>query len=160
MTHTEASTTVRGRSAGHAWSRGIVHLGLLLTVAGALGTLTILYIRNAIHADIGLVFVGLVVVHLLQRRHTVARMVSQLTRVRSFAEWRLRLAGSDLLLAFITLNVLVSGVLDWNRGAPIALPVVPRPFNRWHLLAGVVLVIYLIVHVWRRRTRLRRSTIQ
>ena len=69
----------------------------------------------------------------------VARMVSRLTRVRTFTERRLPLTGSDLLLAFITLNVLVSGVLDWNRGEPIALPVVPRPFNRWHLLAGVVL---------------------
>src|ERR1700722_13120117 len=93
------------------WGRGLVHLGLLLTTAGALATLTILYIRNAIHADIGLAFVGLVVVHLLQRRRTVARMMSQLGRVRSSVERRLRLAGSDVLLAFITLNVLVSGVL-------------------------------------------------
>src|SRR5580700_7445303 len=90
------------------WARGLVHLGLLLTAAGALATLTILYIRNAIHADIGLAFVGLVIVHLVQRRRTVARMMSQLAHVRSIAERRLRLAGSDLILAFITLNVLVS----------------------------------------------------
>jgi hypothetical protein len=121
--------------------------------------LTILYIRNAIHADIGFVFVGLVVVHLVQRRRTVVRMISQLARVRSYAERRLRLAGSDLVLAFITLNVLVSGVLDWNRGQPIQLPL-PRPFDRWHFLSGVVLVLYLIFHVWHRRKRLRRSTIQ
>jgi hypothetical protein len=42
-----------------------------MTAAGALATLTILYIRNAIHADIGLAFVGLVIVHLAQRRRTV-----------------------------------------------------------------------------------------
>lgn len=152
-----------GRSASPATrglrSRWIVHLGLLMTAAGALATLTILYIRNAIHADIGLVFVGLVVVHLAQRRRTVARMMSQLARARSFAERRVRLAASDLILAFITLNVLVSGVLDWGRGEPIQLPL-PRPFDRWHLLSSVVLVIYLVVHVWHRRKRLRKSTIR
>ena len=146
-------------SSRRAWARGVVHFGLLLTTAGALATLTILYIRNAIHADIGLVFVGLVVVHLAQRRRTVARMMSQLARARSFAERRVRLAASDLILAFITLNVLVSGVLDWGRGEPIQLPL-PRPFDRWHLLSSVVLVIYLVVHVWHRRKRLRKSTIR
>jgi heme exporter protein D len=136
-----------------------VHLGLLLTAAGALATLTILYIRNAIHADIGLVFVGLVVVHLAQRRRTVARMMSQLARAKSFAERRIRLVASDVILAFLTLNVLISGVLDWRRGEPIQLPL-PAPFDRWHLLSSVALVVYLVVHVWRRRKRLRRSTIQ
>jgi hypothetical protein len=130
-----------------------------MTAAGALATLTILYIRNAIHADIGLAFVGLVIVHLVQRRRTVARMMSQFARVRSFAERRIRLTASDLLLAFITLNVLVSGVLDWSRGEPIQIPL-PRPFDRWHFLSGVVLVLYLIFHVWHRRKRLRRSRIQ
>ena len=139
------------RARRRAWTRGLVHLGLLLTSAAALATLTVLYIHNAIHADIGLVFVGLVVLHLLQRRHTVARMMGQVTRARSFAERRLRLTGSDLLLAFITLNVLVSGVLDWNRGEPIDLPLVPGPFARWHFLSGVALVLYLIFHVWHRR---------
>jgi len=142
------------------WGRGLVHLGLLLTVAGALATLTILYIRNAIHSDIGLVFVGLVVVHLVQRRRTVARMVSQFGRVHAFVKRRILLAGSDMLLAFITLNVLVSGVWDWSRGGPIQLPLVPRPFDRWHFLSGVALVLYLIFHVWHRRKRLRGSTIQ
>ncbi|MCU1491407.1 MAG: hypothetical protein JWM85_2812, partial [Acidimicrobiaceae bacterium] len=130
----------------HVRARGLIHLGLLLTAAGALGTLAILYIRNAIHADVGLVFVALVIVHLVQRRRTVGRMMSQLARARSFAERRTRLVGSDLILAFITLNVLVSGVLDWSRGEPIQIPL-PRPFDRWHLLSGVVLVLYLAFHV-------------
>jgi hypothetical protein len=159
MTSAEAELTTSVRAKRRVWGRGLVHLGLLLTASGALATLTILYIRNAIHADIGLVFVGLVVVHLLQRRRTVARMMSGLARGRSFAERRIRLAGSDLILAFITLNVLVSGVLDWGRGEPIQLPL-PPPFDRWHLLSGVALVIYLVVHVWHRRKRLSRSTIQ
>ncbi|MCU1493436.1 MAG: hypothetical protein JWO62_1200 [Acidimicrobiaceae bacterium] len=159
MRRAEGELPATGRARQRVWARGLVHLGLLLTAVGALATLTILYIRNAIHADIGLVFVGLVMVHLVQRRRTVGRMVSQLGRVRSFAERRLRLAGSDSLLAFITLNVLVSGVLDWGRGEPIQMPL-PRPLDRWHLLSGVVLVLYLIFHVWHRRKRLRRSTIQ
>lgn len=66
---------------------------------------------------------------------------------------------SDLLLFFFTLNVLVSGVVDWSRGTPTPLPF-PEPFSRWHLDSGIVLVVYLVAHVWRRRTRLRRSTIR
>jgi hypothetical protein len=159
MTSTAGQSGASEHAARRVWLRGLVHLALLLTAAGALATLTILYIRNAIHADIGLVFVGLVVVHLIQRRHTVARMMGELVRVRSFVERRLRLAGSDVLLAFITINVLVSGVLDWGRGQPIQLPL-PVPLDRWHFLSGVALVAYLIVHVWHRRKRLRRSTIQ
>ena len=97
--------------------------------------------------------------HLAQRRQTLARMATQLGRARTFAGRRIRLAVSDVLLLFITLNVLVSGVLDWSRGGPIQLPL-PRPFDRWHLDSGLVLVVYLAVHVWRRRKRLRRSTIR
>jgi hypothetical protein len=159
MTSTESEFTANAHTTRRVWMRALVHLGLLLTVAGSLATLTILYIRNAIHADVGLAFVGMVIVHLLQRRRTVARMISRLGHVRSFAERRLRLAGSDLLLALITLNVLVSGILDWSRGEPIQIPL-PRPFDRWHLLSGVVLVLYLIFHVWHRRRHLRKSTIQ
>jgi hypothetical protein len=140
-------------------SRWAVHLGLLCSAAAALGTLDLLHVRIAIHTDVGLVFAGLVVVHLVQRRRTLARMATQIVRARTFAGRRIRLTVSDLLLLFITLNVLVSGVLDWSRGVPIQLPL-PRPFDRWHLDSGLVLVIYLAVHVWRRRKRLRRSTIQ
>ena len=147
------------RRARGSLSRSVVHLGLLCSAAAALGTLDLLHVRIAIHTDVGLVFVGLVVVHLAQRRRTLARMATQIVRARTFVERRIRLAVSDLLLLFITLNVLVSGVLDWNRGAPIQLPL-PKPFYRWHLDSGLALVIYLAVHVWRRRKRLRRSTIR
>jgi hypothetical protein len=116
-------------------------------------------VRIAIHTDVGLAFVGLVLVHLAQRRQTLARMATRLIRAKTFAERRIRLTVSDVLLLFITLNVLVSGILDWNRGTPITLPL-PRPFTRWHLDSGIVLVIYLAVHVWRRRKRLRRSMIR
>jgi hypothetical protein len=147
------------RTARRSLSRWAVHLGLLCSAAAALGTLQLLHVRVAIHTDVGLVFVGLVVVHLAQRRRTLARMATQIVRVRTFVGRRTRLTVSDLLLLFITLNVLVSGVLDWGRGMPIQLPL-PRPFDRWHLDSGLVLVVYLAVHVWRRRKRLRRSTIR
>jgi hypothetical protein len=142
-----------------ARSRFAVHLGLLCSAAAALGTLQLLHVRVAFHTDVGLVFVGLVAVHLAQRRRTLARMATRIARTRTFVERRIRLAVSDLLLLFITLNVLVSGILDWSRGAPTQLPL-PKPFYRWHLDSGVFLVVYLAVHVWRRRKRLRRSTIR
>jgi hypothetical protein len=116
-------------------------------------------VRDAYHSVVGLVFVALVVLHLAQRRRTLARMVTQLVRARTFVERRFGLAVSDLLLFFITMNVLVSGVVDWSRGAPTPLPL-PAPFYRWHLDSGIVLVIYLAVHVWRRRKRLGRSAIR
>jgi hypothetical protein len=145
------------RTARRSLSRWAVHLGLLSSAAAALGTLQLLHVRIAIHTDVGLVFTGLVAVHLAQRRRTLARMAARIPR--TIAERVIRLAVSDLLLLFITLNVLVSGLLDWNRGMPIQLPL-PRPFGRWHAVSGAALVVYLAVHVWRRRKRLRRSTIR
>ena len=147
------------RTARRSLARWAVHLALLCSAAAALGTLQLLHVRIAIHTDVGLVFVGLVVVHLAQRRQTLARMATQIARARTLAGRVIRLTVSDLLLLIITLNVLVSGVLDWGRGEPISLPF-PRPFGRWHLDSGLVLVVYLAVHVWRRRKRLRRSTIR
>jgi len=147
------------RTAWRVRSRFAVHLGLLCSAAAALGTLDLLHVRVALHTDVGLVFVGLVVVHLAQRRRTLARMATQIVRARTFVERRIRLAVSDLLLLIITLNLLVSGILDWSRGAPIQLPL-PKPFYRWHLDSGLVLVVYLAVHIWRRRKRLWRSTIR
>ena len=142
-----------------ARSRWLVHLGLIALLAAALATLQLLHVRNAIHADVGLAFAGLVVVHLAQRRHRIARMLAQLIRLRPRVEHELRLLASDAILAFVTINVVVSGILDWGRGAPVLLPF-PNPFNRWHLTSSVVLVVYLIVHVARRWKRLRRSTVR
>jgi hypothetical protein len=145
-----------------ARARWLVHLGLLASFAAAFGTLQFLHIRNAIHADVGLVFAALVIVHLAQRRHRLVRMCTKLGRLRPFRPWverELRLLASDALFAVITVNVIVSGVLDWGRGAPLLLPF-PAPFQRWHLTSSAVLVVYLAVHVARRRKRLRRSTIR
>ena len=140
-------------------TRWVVHLALLLTAAAALGTLQLLHVRIAYHVGVGLVFVGLVVVHLLQRRRTISRLASQLIRVHPRGERRIRLAVSDLVLLVITLNVLVSGIVDWNRGEPTQLPF-PKPIQRWHLVSGLALLIFLAVHAWRRRKRFWRSTIR
>jgi hypothetical protein len=146
--------------AWRARSRWAVHVGLLISAAAALGTLQLLHVRQAYHTVAGLVFVGLVVIHLAQRRRTIARMATQIARAKKFVERRIRLAVSDLVLFFITANVLISGVVDWSRGAPTQLPLLPAPFYRWHLTSSAALVIYLVVHVWRRRKRLWRSTIR
>jgi hypothetical protein len=147
------------RSVWRARSRWAVHLGLLCSAAAALGTLQLLHVKVDYHTVVGLVFVGLVAVHLVQRRRAIARMATQLVRARTFVERRTRLAVSDLLLLFITVNVLVSGIVDWERGQPTQVPL-PVPFDRWHLDSGLALVVYLTVHVWQRRKRLRRSTIR
>src|ERR1700722_9395371 len=113
-----------------ALSRWVVHLGLLCSAVAALATLQLLHVRVAYHAVVGLVFVGLVALHLIQRRRTLARMASQM--VRRIGGRRIRLAVSDFLLLFITLNVLVSGLADWSGGPPTQQPL-PAPLYRWHL---------------------------
>jgi hypothetical protein len=143
-----------------ARSRWAVHAVLLLSGIGTLATLQLLHVRQTYHTVVGLVFVGLVVVHLAQRRRTIARMATQIVRAKSFVERRVRLALSDLVLFLITANVLISGVVDWSRGYPTQLPLLPAPFYRWHLTSSVALVIYLIVHIWHRRKRLWRSMIR
>jgi hypothetical protein len=156
---TAVERSAPSRTKRSARSRWLVHIGLLAFLAAALGTLQLLHIRNAIHADVGLAFAGFVVVHLAQRRHRIARMLAQLVRLRRKVEREVRLLTSDAILTILTINVVVSGVLDWGRGAPLLLPL-PQPFDRWHLTSSVVLVVYLIVHVSRRWKRLRRSTIR
>jgi hypothetical protein len=111
------------------------------------------------HAGVGLVFMGLVAVHLAQRRHRLTRMASQLLGLRPRIERELRVLASDAVLLFLAFNVLVSGVVDWSCGTPVGLPF-PRPFGRWHLDSGLILVVYVAVHIVRRSKRLRRSTIR
>src|SRR6185369_17959634 len=86
-------------------------------------------------------FGGLVVVHLAQRRHRIAGMLARLWGFRRHVARELRLLASDAILAFITASVVASGLLDWNRGSPLLLPVLPPPFDRWHLLSSVALIV-------------------
>ncbi len=116
------------------------------------------------HLVVGLAFVALVIVHVVQRRHTVARLLGNLVRVRTWLRRRGRLAWSDLVLALLTLNVLVSGIYDLATGNQVILH--PRgvgiPFRDigWHVSAALLLTAYLCVHVARRWSRIRRSAIR
>jgi hypothetical protein len=144
-------------------TRFAVHLFLLATFAASLATVTLIT-EGWPHLVVGSVFLGLVVVHVVQRRHTVARLAGNLGRVRTWVRRRGRLAWSDLVLALLTLNVLVSGTYDLVTGNQVILD--PRsvgiPFRTigWHVSAALLLTAYLVVHVARRWRRIRGSVIR
>jgi hypothetical protein len=153
------ASSEEGRDPWRTGARAGVHVGLLGTAAAALATLQLLHVAVAFHTVVGLVFAGLVGVHLFQRRRTIARLAAQLVGTGRRVGRRARLGASDLVLFVITVNMVVSGVVDWSRGSPTPLPL-PSPFDRWHLDAGLALVVYLVVHVGHRRKQLWRSTIR
>jgi hypothetical protein len=99
----------------------------------------------------------LVVLHLLQRRKTVQRLASTLWRATTWVKPRGRLAWSDTVLIFLTVNVLVSGSVDLATGKKTPLPVLAIS---WHVLSSLLLFGYLIVHVVRRRARLSHSHVR
>lgn len=144
-------------------ARFLVHLVLLATFAASLATVTAMT-EGWPHLVIGSVFVGLVIVHVGQRRHTVARLLGNLGRPVTWLKRRGRLAWSDLVLALLTLNVLISGTYDLATGNQVILH--PRsagiPFRDigWHVSAALLLLGYLCVHVARRWGRIRRSVIR
>ncbi len=146
-----------------ARARFAVHLGLLATFAASLATVTLIT-EGWPHLAVGLAFVALAGVHVVQRRHTVARLLGNLGRARTWFGRRGRLAWSDVVLALLTLNVLASGTYDLLSGNQVILH--PRnvgiPFRDmgWHVLSALVLLAYLCVHVARRWSRLRRSAIR
>jgi hypothetical protein len=152
--------TKRGHRTG---ARFLVHLVLLATFAASLATVTAMT-EGWPHLVLGSAFVGLVLVHLVQRRHTVARLAGNLVRPLAWFKRRGRLAWSDLILALLTVNVLVSGSYDLATGNQVILQ--PRdwgiPFRTigWHVSAALLLTAYLVVHVARRWGRIRRSVIR
>ena len=153
-----------GRSQGRrARARLAVHLGLLAAFAASLATVTLIT-EGWPHLVVGLAFVALAGVHVAQRRHTVARLLRNLGRARTWLRRPGRLAWSDVVLAVLTLNVLTSGTYDLLSGNQVILH--PRsigiPFRDvgWHVLSALVLLVYLSVHVARRWRNIRRSTIR
>jgi hypothetical protein len=165
VTSATPAPTPRGglRQGRRARARFAVHLGLLATFAASLATVTLIT-EGWPHLVVGSAFVALAVVHLVQRRHTVARLLSNLGRARTWFRRRGRLAWSDLVLALLTLNVLASGTYDLLSGNQVILH--PRgigiPFRDigWHVLSALVLLVYLCVHVARRWGNIRRSAIR
>ena len=94
-----------------ARARLTVHLGLIVTAAVSLTLEPVL----TLHIALGLVFIGLVGAHLVQRRHTTSRLASRLvhpvlTRPSD------RLALSDALLLALTVAMFGSGLWDWLAG--------------------------------------------
>jgi hypothetical protein len=136
---------------------------LLATFAASLATVTLIT-EGWPHLAVGSAFVALVAVHVVQRRHTVARLLGNLGRVRTWFRRRGRLAWSDLVLTLLMLNVLVSGTYDLVTGNQVILH--PRsigiPFRDigWHVSAALLLLAYLCAHLTRRGGRIRRSVIR
>ncbi len=144
-------------------TRFAVHLLLLATFAASLATVTLIT-EGWPHLAAGSAFVALAILHVVQRRRTVARLVGSLSRARTWFRRRGRLAWSDVVLAALTLNVLVSGIGDLITGNQVILhpSEVGIPFRDmgWHVLSALVLLVYLCVHVARRWGRIRRSAIR
>jgi hypothetical protein len=152
----------RNRASGRARSRWAIHLALLVTVIVALVPLLLFGFnpRVTIHVVIACVFLGLVVIHLVQRRHTLSRLIGQLARAGSRMKGR-RLAVSDAIFGFLIANVLASGIYDLATGQNTRVPVPGiHLFIGWHSLSSLLFLGYLIAHVIRRRKRLRRSQIR
>ena len=152
-----------GRAPTRAQARWFVHVGLIATFVGALAAL-VGTTGTRVHILVGLAFGGLVLVHVGQRRRTTARLLAGLAHLKVWIRPRGRLALSDLVLAFLTVNVLASGIVDWQVGYKTELPLsalgLPENLMSWHALSALTLTAYLLVHVIRRRTRLRGSSIR
>ena len=148
-------------------NRWLVHLALILGFLSAAVSPIFLsrkYLGHSgttDHAIIALLVFVLVVVHLTQRRHTVRRLILRLFDRQGSTSHRLRQAKSDTILWILTLNAMVSGVADFVVGHLILLPI-PGPFilQKWHAMSSLVLLVYVIVHVVRRRKLLRASRIR
>jgi cytochrome b len=145
----------------------LVHLTLILGFLAA--TLSAVFLSRKYlghsgttdHSIIGLAVLGLVIVHLTQRRQTVRRLLSRLFSRASSQVRPSRLVVSDTILWILTLNAMVSGVADFLVGHTIFLSIPgPTILQKWHAMSVLVLLVYVIVHVVRRRKRLRTSHIR
>jgi hypothetical protein len=160
------TVTTDERYARHGLRRWLVHLGLIasfgLALVASIGRSGLTGLT--LHVVAGLCFAGLVVVHLAQRRRTLRGLAPDLTRPARWRRQRGRLALSAGVLVFLAGNVIVSGVVDWSAGRSVMLPVraigIPLPALNWHTTTSLILVVYLVVHVVRRRARLRHSQIR
>jgi hypothetical protein len=112
------------------------------------------------HAIVGFIALAFILVHLIQRRHTVKRLLATLAH-RTKSSAASRRATSDLILWLLTLNVMVSGTVDLVNGHETLLPI-PGPFilQKWHGFSAIVLFVYVLVHALRRRSRFRTSRIR
>jgi hypothetical protein len=163
--YTMAETLGRSRAAAVGERRRwYVHLALLVTLAGSLATLVSLSHSITIHVIVGVAFVGCVAIHLYQRRRTVTSLAKQWMTITGRSRGPSRVAISDTILELLVANVVLSGIVDALGHQATTVPLLvtlglPSGLDQWHRLAGIVLVVYVIVHVSRRRRRLRHSRI-
>jgi ABC-type uncharacterized transport system permease subunit len=157
----------RARGDAIARNRWLVHLALIVGFLGAIISAVFLskkYLGHSgttDHAIIGLLVLALVIVHLIQRRQTVGGIISRIVGPQRSTGRHSRRDMSDLILWILTLNAMISGIADFVVGHSIYLPLpVPFVLQRWHTLSVLVLLVYVIVHVVRRRNRLRTSHIR
>jgi hypothetical protein len=146
-------------------SRWYVHLALLASLAGSLLSLIYLSHSITIHVIFGVWFIVMMLMHLFQRRRTIKSLLKRLAGFQPRTRSTTRLAISDVIFELLTLNVLVSGIVDILKHHSTQFPLaaslhLPPGLDQWHKLAAIVFVVYAIVHVTRRRKRLRRSHIQ
>jgi hypothetical protein len=138
-------------------SRLAVHVALILAFGGALYGVYDNHGSLTLHLALGVSFFALVGLHLLQRRRTVRRLAATLWRATTWVKPKGRMAWSDALLIFLTLNVLLSGSIDLATGNKTPLPVLSIS---WHVLSSALLLGYLIVHIVRRRARFSHSHVR
>ena len=162
----DSSTKPRQRASSISRSRGLVHFALMMGFVAAFVSLAFLTRHyfglwgTTDHAIIGLLVLVLVLIHLWQRRRTVRRLLSRLDGGHHATEQHSSPAISDLILWLLTLNAMISGVADFVAGHQIYLPLPGPPIiQRWHAMGVIVLIVYVIVPVVRRRKRLWRSRI-
>jgi hypothetical protein len=152
-----AATEV-GSNDTYSTRRWWVHLGLLASLAVSL--LTVLARLGVdLHIIAGLCFALLVGAHLAQRRRTLHALAGNLFT----PAWRTprgRLAVADGVLAFLAANVMLSGIADWMLRQPVMVGVPGVPPLNWHTTTSLLLTLYLIVHIARRRGRLRHSRVR
>lgn len=139
--------------------RWLVHLWLIIFALLSLITFP-MYLSILAHISFGLIFAGLVVVHIRQRQRTVKFLWRDLRRFGAWIKPRGRLAWADVVLVFITLNVMVSGFVDCFKGSrPVMISVGRISPIREHAVSSIVLLVLLLVHALRRRKRLRTSQV-
>ncbi|MHB8378494.1 MAG: hypothetical protein ACYDB2_01065 [Acidimicrobiales bacterium] len=163
----DVRTKAGSRGDSIARFRWLVHLALIVLFLAAVISAVFLsrkYLGHSgttNHSLIGLLFLGLVIVHLGQRRQTVRRLLSRFFRRTKSTGHRSGQAVSDMILWTVTLNAMVSGVADFLVGHTIFLSIPgPSVLQKWHAMSVLVLLVYVIVHVVRRRKRLRTSHIR
>ncbi|MCU1363332.1 MAG: hypothetical protein JWM55_1160 [Acidimicrobiaceae bacterium] len=144
------------------WS---VHVALLVSLAGSLVSLIYLSRSITIHVILGAVFFFFMLIHLYQRRRTIASLIQRMAGFLPRTGSTTRLGISDVIFELLALNVLVSGTVDiLNHQAarfPLAATLhLPPGLDQWHKLAAIVFVVYAAIHIIRRRKRLRRSHIR